>query len=343
MYGFGVETEYAKDFEAQLKTIAPRLFLVAGLFACVGSLALAQTANQRTKAKVKAKAVQTQTVKTPAAPIPETKVPDVKAPDAKASSTVSQAPPASATSSPASTGQAAGPNASAAGEVASSSGSAQASVAAILDEAPARAALKGGNDASLAGNGDEAVKLWRTAITLAPAGDTGDLVAMEAAKRLGFAAFERRDPRSAEAFFAGEAIIARRLYFADKITARAFADAVSRWASATGAMGRSGDSAALVFYAQEIRARAQAAASAEVLNRDANNPADDVGTVKIANSSVCIVGREPLLKDRVSCDDEAGARGEALSLQSRQIKASAPPPPTKEEREAKAAKAKKGG
>jgi hypothetical protein len=99
-----------------------------------------------------------------------------------------------------------------------------------------------------------------------------------------------------------------------------------------------------VFYAQEIKARAQAEVSAQLLNRDASNAADSVSGVRVATSGLCVVGRDPILKDRVSCDDEAGARGEALSMQARQIRASAPPPPSKEEREAKAAKAKaKGG
>lgn len=219
----------------------------------------------------------------------------------------------------------------------------EAAPAAATDEA-ARAAFKIGLEANAAGNLRAADLAFRQAIVLAPPGETGDAVSMEAAKRLGFLGFENRDPRTAETFFGAEAVLARRLYFSGRISPRGFADAVGRFASATGAMGRSGDSAALVFYSQEIKSRAQAEQSAQLLNRDANNAADAVSGVRVATSGLCVVGREPILKDRVSCDDEAGARGEALSLQARQIRASAPPPPTKEERAAKEAKAKaKGG
>ena len=211
------------------------------------------------------------------------------------------------------------------------------------DEA-ARAAFRAGLESNAAGNLRAADAAFRQAIILAPAGEIGDAVSMEASKRLGFLAFENRDPRTAETFFGAEAVLARRLYFTSKISPRGFADAVGRFASATGAMGRSGDSAALVFYAQEIKARAQAEQSAQLLNRDSNNAADTISGVRVATSGLCVVGRDPILRDRVSCDDEAGARVEALSLQARQIRASAPPPPSKAEREAKAAKAKaKGG
>jgi hypothetical protein len=220
---------------------------------------------------------------------------------------------------------------------------AEAAPAPVTDEA-ARAAFKIGLDANTTGNLRAADLAFRKVIVLAPPGEAGDAVSMDAAKRLGFLAFQNRDPRTAETFFGAEAVLARRLYFSGKISPRGFADAVGRFASATGSMGRSGDSAALVFYAQEIKARAQAEQSAQLLNRDANNAADSVSGVRVAASGLCVVGREPILKDRVSCDDEAGARGEALSLQARQIRASAPPPPTKEERAAKEAKAKaKGG
>lgn len=210
-------------------------------------------------------------------------------------------------------------------------------------DSAARAALKQGVSASAAGNLVQAEQAYRSALSLAPAGELGDPVAWEASKRLGFLAFEKRDPRSAETFFGAEAVLARRLYFSGKISPRAFADSVQRFASATGSMGRSGESAALSFYAQEIKSRAQAEVSAQILNRDANDPADAVGNVRVAAVSLCVVGRDPILKDRVSCDDEAGARSEALALQARQIKASAPPPPTKEEREAKEAKRKAKG
>lgn len=214
--------------------------------------------------------------------------------------------------------------------------------AAPVSDAAALAAMAQAAQASAAGDARGAERAWREALTLAPIGDAGDKIAADAAKRLGFSAIERRDPRGAETFFAAEAVILRRMHFAGRASARAFSDAVGRWASATGSMGRSNESAALVFYAQEIRARAQAAASAEALNRDAKSLADQVGPVRVSVGELCAVGRDGVLKDRVTCDDEAGARAEALSLQARQIRASAPPPPTKEEREAKA-KAKKGG
>ncbi|GIU67473.1 hypothetical protein [Candidatus Phycosocius spiralis] len=211
------------------------------------------------------------------------------------------------------------------------------------DEA-ARAALKQGVEANAAGDLTKAEQSFRSAMTLAPAGEAGDRVALDASKRLGFLALDRRDLRAAETFFGAEAILARRLYFSGKITPRAFADSVQRFASVTGSMGRSGESAALSFYAQEIKSRAQAEASSQVLNRDTNDPADAVGNVRVAASGLCVVGRDKILKDRLSCEDEAGARSEALALQARQIKASAPPPLTKEEREAKEAKKKgKGG
>lgn len=212
-----------------------------------------------------------------------------------------------------------------------------------VSDAPAKAALKAGSDASAAGDIPGAVAAWRQAVELAPPGEAGERIVADAARRLGFAAYELRNPRGAEPFFAAEAVLMRRMYFSGRASARAFSDAVGRWASATGLMGRSNESAALVFYAQEIKARAQAAASAEALNRDAESPADQIGPVRVNVGEFCATGREPLLKDRVSCEDEAGARSEALSLQARQIRASAPPPPSKEEREAKAAKAKKGG
>jgi hypothetical protein len=308
MSAWGVAT--IRRTEAQLKITRSNLFLFAGAFASLGSLAFAQAGAQRaTKAKSKA------TVVAPVAP--KVPVPKVEVPT-PAPATVT--PPAVEVPAPI-----------------------VAAPVVVTDEA-ARAAFKAGLEANVAGNIPAAEVAFRQAITLAPAGELGDVVSMDAAKRLGFLAFERRDPRTAETFFGAEAVLARRLYFSAKISPRGFADAVGRFASATGAMGRSGDSAALVFYAQEIKARAQAEASAQLLNRDTNNAADAVSGVRVASSGLCVVARDPILKDRVSCDDEAGARGEALSMQARQIRASAPPPPTKAEREEKAAKAKaKGG
>ena len=299
-----------------MKITRTNLFLWAGAFASLSSIALAQNASLRATKKAKVKAVATSPVVT--API--VTVPIVTAPVVAPVPAPVPAPAAIIAPAPA------------------------AAPATAVTDVVARAAFQEGITANSAGSLRTAEAAFRQAIVLAPAGEVGDPVAMEASKRLGFLAFENRDPRTAETFFGAEAVLARRLYFSSKISARGFADAVGRFASATGAMGRSGDSAALVFYAQEIKARAQAEQSAQLLNRDANNAADSVSGVRVASSGLCVVGRDPILKDRVSCDDEAGARGEALAMQARQIRASAPPPPTKEEREAKAAKAKaKGG
>ena len=300
--------------EAQLKITRSKLFLYAGTFASLSSIAVAQNVTSRARAKAKFRPVIVAPVlpkpvaPTPIAPIPVAPIPEVVVPAAVVPETSVVAP-----------------------------------LVALTDVA-ARAAFQAGLTANTAGDIRTAEAAFRQAILLAPLGEIGDTVSMDAAKRLGFLAFENRDPRTAETFFGAEAVLARRLYFSSKISPRGFADAVGRFASATGAMGRSGDSAALVFYAQEIKARAQAEQSAQLLNRDANNAADNVSGVRVASSGLCVVGRDPILRDRVSCDDEAGARGEALSMQARQIRASAPPPPSKEEKEAKAAKAKaKGG
>ena len=299
--------------EGHLKASKTNLFLFAGMAASLGSLALAQTAGQKqpkSKRSQPAPVVQKMAppVPTPApAPIEPAATPAVELPAPVAPPEPSPPPPP------------------------------------VTDEA-ARASIKAGSAASAAGDLRQAEQAFRAALTLAPPGEAGDAVALEAAKRLGFLAFEKRDPRSAETFFGAEAVLARRLYFSGKISPRAFANSVQRFASATGSMGRSGESAALSFYAQEIKSRAQAEVSSQLLNRDTNDPADSVGNVRVAASGLCVVGRDPILKDRVSCEDEEGARGEALALQARQIKASAPPPPTKAEREAKEAKNKaKGG
>jgi hypothetical protein len=305
-----------------LKITKTSMFLFAGALATVSSLTIADATAQRAKrAKAKVTAVATAPAKASnKAPTQPTAPPVQVAPPVPTAPVVPVTPPETVAPTPP-----------------------PAPVVVQTDEA-ARAAFKTGLDANAAGNLAAADTAFRQAISLAPPGETGDSISMDAAKRLGFLSFERRDPRGAETFFGAEAVLARRLYFTNKISARAFADAVGRFASATGAMGRSGDSAALVFYAQEIRSRAQAEQSAQALNRDANNAADAISGVRVAASGLCVVARDPILKDRVSCDDEAGARGEALSMQARQIRASAPPPPTKEEREAKAAKAKaKGG
>lgn len=295
-----------------MKASKTTFFLFAGVAASLGSLALAQTAGQKqSKSKRTQRPPVVQKVNPPlpaAAPVEEVAAPVVEtaAPDPVLAP--DPTPPAP-----------------------------------VTDEA-ARDSLKAGVAASATGDLRQAEQSYRAALTLAPLGEPGDTIAWEASKRLGFLAFEKRDPRSAETFFGAEAVLARRLYFSGKISPRAFADSVQRFASATGSMGRSGESAALSFYAQEIKSRAQAEVSSQLLNRDTNDPADSVGNVRVAASGLCVVGRDPILKDRVSCEDEEGARGEALALQARQIKASAPPPPTKAEREAKEAKKKaKGG
>ncbi len=295
-----------------MKASKTTYFLFAGMAASLGSLALAQTAGQKqskSKRTQRPPVVQKVTPPKPApAPVEEVAAPIVEVLAPAPVATPEPTPPAP-----------------------------------ITDEA-ARASLKAGTAASATGDLRQAELAYRAALTLAPPGEPGDAVAWEASKRLGFLAFEKRDPRSAETFFGAEAVLARRLYFSGKISPRAFADSVQRFASATGSMGRSGESAALSFYAQEIKSRAQAEVSSQLLNRDTNDPADSVGNVRVAASGLCVVGRDPILKDRVSCEDEEGARGEALALQARQIKASAPPPPTKAEREAKEAKNKaKGG
>ncbi|MFM1976166.1 MAG: hypothetical protein RL145_1012 [Pseudomonadota bacterium] len=299
-----------------MKVSKTNLFLFAGMAASLGSLALAQTAGQKhTKSKRSQRPPVVQKVAPPPPPAPVATPAPVEATTAPVAEVLAPiAAPEPAPPPPP-----------------------------ITDEA-ARDSLKAGVAASAAGDLRQAEQAFRAALTLAPPGEAGDAVALEASKRLGFLAFEKRDPRSAETFFGAEAVLARRLYFSGKISPRAFADSVQRFASATGSMGRSGESAALSFYAQEIKSRAQAEVSSQLLNRDTNDPADSVGNVRVAASGLCVVGRDPILKDRVSCEDEEGARGEALALQARQIKASAPPPPTKAEREAKEAKNKgKGG
>ena len=342
--------------EAELKITRTNLFLFAGAFASLSSFAFAQTASQRAptvKPKVTVSVPVGVKVVTPARAMPVSAPPGAM-PVSVPPRTMPVLVPGTTTPLPAAALTVTAPpiiaplTASLPAQISAPVGPitpppVAATLVVVTDEA-ARAAFRAGLNANSAGNLRDAEAGFRQAIVLAPAGEGGDVISMDAAKRLGFLAFENRNPRAAETFFGAEAVLARRLYFSGKISPRGFADAVGRFASATGAMGRSGDSAALVFYAQEIKSRAQAEASAQVLNRDANNAADAVSGVRVATSGLCVVGRDPILKDRVSCDDESGARSEALSMQARQIRASAPPPPTKEEREAKAAKAKaKGG
>lgn len=190
--------------------------------------------------------------------------------------------------------------------------------------AAAREAQKAGSDASTAGNLAAATTAWRRVVAVAPQGPDGDREAMEAARRLGFASLESRDARGAETWFAAESILARRLLLAGMGSHRRLVDAVGRWASATGAMGRSTESDALVNYARVIRDRTQAAASMTVLRREASDEDSGNADVRVnSNSAVCAVGREPLLTPRVSCQDEAGALTEALSLRASQLRAPA--------------------
>lgn len=211
------------------------------------------------------------------------------------------------------------------------------------DEAAANEAYARGNAANAAGDAATAVAAWKQAYRLAPRSGAGLQVAMNSAKRLGFAMIDSQDLRSAEAYFAAEAVISRRLYFLGETSARRLSEAVMHWASGAGAMGRSNESAALVFYAQEIRARAQAASSSQILKRDAEFKSDSVEAVRVNVGGLCVTSHIEMLASLVSCQDEAGARTEAVSMQSRQIIADAPPPPTKAERDAAEAKNKKGG
>lgn len=199
---------------------------------------------------------------------------------------------------------------------------------------------KAANDRGLAANnaGDLATALaaWQEAYNSAPDTANGKIIAMEAAKRLGYVMIEHQDPRRAEAYFAAEAVIGRKLFFQGELSARKVADAVNHWASAAGAMGRSNESAALVFYAREIRARAAAASSSQILNREAEFKADSIEGMHVNIGTFCATSYVEILAKHVTCEDEAGARTEAVTLESRQIKADAPPPMTKAERDAKA-------
>lgn len=191
-------------------------------------------------------------------------------------------------------------------------------------DAASKAELATAAAASAAGDVAAATAGWRRVITLAPAGAVGDRDAMEASRRLGFAALEARDLRAGETWFAAEAILARRLFIAGQLPPRRLVDAVGRWASATGAMGRSTESDALVRYSWVIRDRTQAAASTTILKREASDEESGNTDVRVnANPAVCAVGREPLLAGRVSCQDEAGALTEALSLRASQLRAPA--------------------
>ncbi len=212
-----------------------------------------------------------------------------------------------------------------------------------VDEGAARAVLAEGSSANANGNLVAAIAAWSKAYSMAPATPEGRKIAREAAKRLGFAAVENRNARMAESYWAAEAILARKLYFAGAINARAFSESLSHWASGAGAMGRSAESSAFVFYAAEVRARAQAAQSSQILNRESSFKADKVESIRVDAGGLCVTDNIEILKAHVSCDDERSMRSDAVSLQTRQITADAPPPPTKAEREAAEAKKKKNG
>lgn len=192
------------------------------------------------------------------------------------------------------------------------------------DDTASKAALAAAREARTAGNDALAEEKWREVLQVAPQGPQGDMDAMEASRMLGYAALEQRDPRSAETFFAAEAILARRLFMSGLISARRLTDAVGRWAGAAGAMGRSTESDALVRYGWVIRDRTQAAASESILNREASTEQSGSTDIRVeSNSGVCVTEREPLLRSRITCEDEAGALTEAMSLRASQLRAPA--------------------
>ena len=182
------------------------------------------------------------------------------------------------------------------------------------------------------GNIPQAVALWKEIYISADKSPEQQKLAMDSAKYLGFNAVENRDVRSAEAYFAAESIIARRLFVTGQLSARTFSSSVSHWATGAGAMGRSSESAALVFFAREVKARAQAMESQKVLNREANFSADSIEGIRVSSSSVCVINNVEILAKQITCTDEANAIGEAMSLQARQIKADAPPPEKKDDK-----------
>lgn len=193
-----------------------------------------------------------------------------------------------------------------------------------MDDTASKAALAVAREARTAGNDALAIEKWREVLQVAPPGPQGDMDAMEASRMLGYSALEQRDPRSAETYFAAEAILARRLFMNGLLSARRLTDAVGRWAGAAGAMGRSTESDALVRYGWVIRDRTQAAASESILNREASTEQSGSTDVRVeSNSGVCVTEREPLLRTRITCEDEAGAMTEAMSLRASQLRAPA--------------------
>jgi hypothetical protein len=207
----------------------------------------------------------------------------------------------------------------------------------------AQTKLDAGVSAYQAGQAGQAQTLLGEAYSEAPVGSEGDRVAMEAARRLGFIAIEARDPRGAEAAFAAETLLGRRLLVHSGLPVQRYTQAINRWAAASGAMGRASESAALGFYARELRRRQEAAVSSEILRREAVFDADTKSINEVSVGDHCVTGRDPLLSRRVNCAEEMNTRREAIELQARQIVADAPPPPTKAEREARAKERKAKG
>ncbi len=190
------------------------------------------------------------------------------------------------------------------------------------------------------GETKSALKLFQSAYEKSPKTADGRKIAMESAKRIGFIYLESQDFRRAEAAFAGEAVIGRKMYFEGTINGKPFIESVRHWATAAGLMSRSDESAALVFYANEIGARERAAQAAQIQNREAIFASDGIEGVRVNAGEYCASDYLPFLRSQFECKDELSAKAEALGLQLKQIKADAPPEPSKAEKEAKE-KAKK--
>ncbi len=199
----------------------------------------------------------------------------------------------------------------------------------------AKTDLAAAKSANTNGEVKTAIGLFQSAYEKSPVNNDGRKIAMESAKRLGFLYLEGQDFRRAEASFAAEAIIGRKLYFEGSINSKPFIEAVRHWATAAGLMTRSDESAALVFYANEIGARERAAQAAQIQNREAIFASDEVEGVRVNVGNYCATEYLPFLKSQVECKDELSAKSEAIGLQLKQIKADAPPEPSKAEKEAK--------
>lgn len=204
----------------------------------------------------------------------------------------------------------------------------------------AKSDLAAAKEANLNGAIKNASMLFQTAYEKSPKTIDGRKIAMESAKRLGFIYLETQDFKRAEAAFVAEAVIGRKLYFEGAITAKPFIESVRHWATAAGLMSRSDESTALVFYANEIGARERAAQAAQIQNREAIFAADGIEGIRVNAGNYCASDYLSFLKSQFECKDELSAKAEALGLQLKQIKADAPPEPSKAEKEAKE-KAKK--